>query len=112
MVINMSFTQRLIKILEAGIHKFIPLHIGANRSYPYHDYETATLTATYVRYNVGENNQKGNGSQSKLFVSKSTLIYATQDADIKLNNSENVEIDILSGILYNFESDISSIFYK
>ena len=46
------------------------------------------------------------------FVSKSTLVYSTVAADIKLNNTENVEIDILADVLYEFESNIHQIFYK
>lgn len=108
----MSVTQRILACIDAGIHKFISLCISANRSLPFHDYETATMTATYKPYNVGENNQLGKGTQHKKFVSKSTLILATENADIKLNNSENIEIDILADTYYEFKSDISVIFYK
>lgn len=108
----MSYVNNLIKYIEAGILKFVSLCFNANRDLPFHDYKTATLTATYKRYNVGENNQLGKGTQHKLFESKSTLILSTVNADIKLNSTENVEIDILANTYYEFKSNIHAIFYK
>lgn len=108
----MSYLNNILKIIEAGLNKFVPITLLSNRSLPFHDYETATTTATYKPYIVGENNQTGKGTQHKKFVSKSTLIYSTTAADIKLNSTENVEIDILAETYYEFKSDISAIFYK
>lgn len=104
--------KEILDKLNKGIWHIIKAVFTANRDYPYHDYETATMTATYVLYSVGENNKDKHGSQSKLFVSKSTLIYVTQEADVKFNDTNNVEIDILPNTWYEFLCNISRIFYK
>lgn len=107
----MSARDILAKLNE-NIWHIIRAVFTANRDFPYHDYETATLTATYVPYSVGENNKDKHGTQSKLFVSKSTLIYSTVEADVKFNDTNNVEIDILPNTWYEFLCNISQIFYK
>lgn len=85
---------------------------GANRDYPYHDHHTDTMTSTYQSYRVGENNRISGGTQKKLFTSKSLLVYATTEADIKLNSTENIEIDILADTFYIFKSNVFQVFYK
>jgi len=109
---DLSFTQRLMANLQSGFLRFLSVIINANRDLNMHDYETATLTATYKPYSVGENNKDLHGDQSKLFVSKSTLIYSTVDADVKFNDMNSIEIDILAGNFYEFKSNIRKVFYK
>lgn len=104
--------KEIIDKLKEDIWHVIRAVFTANRDYPYHDYETATLTSTYKPYAVGDNNKDKHGSQSKLFVSKDTLIYSTVEADVKFNDAENVEIDILANTYYTFRCNISRIFYK
>jgi len=84
----------------------------ANRDYPYHDCESVTMLATKTPYRVGENNRTGDGTQGKLFVSKSTLIIATTDAIINLNSSENVDIPLLANNFYTFKSNIVSVDHR
>ena len=107
----MSYLDYVMGRLKKGLLTFINAVILANRSYPYHDYETATTIATEVTYRVGENNQRGNADQNKLFVSKSTLIYCTTNTHIILNSSENVVQLLLANTWYEFLSDIYMIHY-
>lgn len=108
----MSVFDYLINLTRDNIKKFLGLIILANRSYNMDDYHTDTMTATYQAYNVGQNNLGGEGTQSKLFVSKSTLIYATQDADLRFNNARNVEHTLLAETYKEFKHDITTVFYK
>ena len=84
---------------------------SANRDYPYHDYHSATTKVTYQGYSVGENNIGKDGTQAKLFVSKSTLILATTNTYIKLNSSNNVVQTLLANNYYTFKSNVRQIFY-
>lgn len=111
MVYNMSLLNYLTQKTKAGLETFFKIVTLSNRSYPYHDYETATLTATKKTYQVGSNNVGQNGSQNKLFIAKSTLILSTVDAYIVLNNSNNVPMLLLANNYYIFKSDIRVIYY-
>jgi len=108
----MSIFNYFVDKLRSGIITFVNMVTLANRDYPYHDYETATMKATKQSYRVGENNRTGEGTQGKLFVSKSTLIYATQNAYININSSENVDQLILANNFYEFDSNIVSVDYR
>lgn len=111
MVNNMANLQQIIDMINAGIHKFVSICINANPSYPYGDYETATLTANKVRYQVGANNKGRNASQNKFFVSKSTLIYSTVDAFVIFNGSENIPEFIIAEMPFTFYQEIKDITY-
>lgn len=83
----------------------------ANRDYNYHDYHTDSYAGVWESYLVGENNMEGLGSQKKLFISKSTLIYATTAVNVKFNHSENVIIGLLANTWYEFKSNIRMVYY-
>lgn len=83
----------------------------AHRDYPYHDFETATMTAAYQTYRVGENNRGLRGDQHKLFVSKSLLVYATQNAYVRFNHASNVIQTILANTWYEFMSNIYAVHF-
>lgn len=62
-------------------------------------------------YAVGSDNISGVGDQKKHFVSKSTLLYTTQEnLEIKLNSMNNVTIVLLVDTWYEFKSNIHSIY--
>lgn len=108
----MTYVQRLLEKLNAGLHAFVSVLINANRDFPYHDYETATTTATKVAYEVGENNRGLNAEQNKLFVSKSTLMYCTTNTYVNLNSPQNVDVLLIANNFYTFKSNIKSVFYR
>lgn len=112
MVNIMSMINYLITKTKAGLETFLKLITLANRSYPYHDYEIATMIATMEGYRVGENNVGRNGTQNKMFISKSTLIMATADAEVTFNSNNNVPILILANTWYTFMCDIRAIYYS
>lgn len=111
MVKNMSMLNYLVTKLKTGIITFVNAVILANREYPMDDYETATTTAVYVGYTVGENNIHANGTQHKHFVSKSTLIFCTTNTYVKFNSSNNVIHTLLANTWFEFMHNIREIHY-
>lgn len=106
----MSITQRVTKILEAGLFKYIRLIIGANRDYPYHDFVTFEDGEEPISYQVGKNNKDLDGDQKKLFVSKSTMILSDVECTIRLNHAGNTPITIRADTQYEFLSNISMVY--
>ena len=80
-----------------------------NHDYPYHDYKHFSDTDEPTVYQVGEDNRTGRGTQHKLFVSKSTLLIATQLTTVRFNSAENVTIVLLANIPYTFYSNIYAL---
>lgn len=107
----MSILDYLFQITKAGMKKFLGIITLANRSYNMDDYHTDTTTAIYQIYGVGDNNKHDEGTQHKAFVSKSTLIYCTQDVYIKFNHTENVIHTLLATTYKEFDHDITSVHY-
>ena len=112
MVKNMSMLNYLVTKLKTGIITFINAVILANRSYNMDDYEAALPINTYGRYVVGENNISGQGTQHKLFVSKSTLIFCTNNMYVRFNSSANVAHALLANTWYEFKHDIREIYHR
>lgn len=108
----MSLTQRIEAFLNANAWRFFRAVFNTNRDLPYHDYLVIDSGSTGLAYAVGENQNKAHGNQSKLFVSKSTLIISTADAKVHFNDSKNVVINILANVLYEFKSNIWQVFYE
>jgi len=106
----MSVLNYIVEKLKSGIITFINAVTLANRDYPYEDRAEISFTDVVSHYVVGTNNLNAHGSQRKLFVSKSTLLYATQDCYVRFNHSVNVQNRILKDTWYTFESNISEIF--
>ena len=80
-----------------------------NHDFPFHDYYHANSQSTTTGYVVGTNNMGQGKDQKKRFVSKSTLIYCTEDTHVHFNNSSNVAVTILANMWYTFFSNIYSI---
>ena len=93
------------------VFTFIGKIILANRELPYNDFHTDTTKATYGSYAVGENNRQPNADQTKLFVSKSTLIIATTTSHVKFNSAKGVVHTLIANNFYEFKSNIHSIHY-
>jgi len=108
----MSVLNYIVTKLQSGIITFINAVTLANRDYPYHDFHTDTMKVTQEHFRVGENNRGRDGSQTKLFTSKSTLIIATTNAYVTFNSSNNVEDLLLANNFYEFKSNIRNIFYR
>jgi len=81
----------------------------ANWDLPYHDYHHADEDSTDRSYRVGENNIGQGRDQKKLFVSKCTLIYCTEDTTIHFNNANNVAVTILANTWYTFYFNVYSL---
>jgi hypothetical protein len=60
---------------------------------------------------VGANQLHGHGDQRKPFVSKSTLIFATEDMIVRFNSTNNVAVLILADTWYEFKSNIYQVFF-
>ncbi|NVM22646.1 MAG: hypothetical protein HWN68_12815 [Desulfobacterales bacterium] len=80
-----------------------------NHDYPYHDYKKFTDTDNGSVYVVGDANKYLEGDQHKNFISKDTIIYCDGAATIRLNNAENVLIDVIAAVILNLECNIKSI---
>lgn len=106
----MSYIQRLISCLESGLHKVVKVILGANRSYPYHDFVSFDDGEEPAFYKVGKNNVDVQGDQSKFFVSKSTLILSDVECTIRLNSTENTPITIRANTYYEFLSNIRCVY--
>lgn len=81
-----------------------------NHDYPYNDFAHFDETSTKLSYIVGENNIGQGKDQKKYFVSKSTLIYCTEETHVHFNNVNNVAITILANTLFTFWCDIKAIY--
>lgn len=112
MVTNMSLLNYIVEKLKSGVITFINAVILANRDLPYHDYWDNDGWADTGSYVVGMNNLNAHGSQRKLFTSKSTLIFCTEDAVVWFNHSNNVNILILANTWYEFKSNIYQVFWN
>jgi hypothetical protein len=110
MVINMSLLNYIVEKLKSGVITFINAVTLANRDYPYHDYILFNSQSAKYSYVVGTNQVNAHGDQRKLFVSKSTLIYATEGQIIHLNSIKNIPIAILANTWYEFKSNIYQVF--
>jgi hypothetical protein len=63
-------------------------------------------------YQVGANQIDAHGDQKKYFVSKSTLIFADYDFEVKFNSMLNVSVIILKDTWYEFKSNIYQVFKR
>lgn len=106
----MSWTQRIVGLLDAGVFQHIRAIIGANHDYPYHDFKTIEDGSEPLLYSVGKNNMNAKGTQSKLFVSKSTLILANAECTIRFNDTNNTPITIRPDVCYEFLSNIHMVY--
>jgi len=107
----MSVLDYIVARLKRGIITFIGMVTLSHRDWPYHDYETATTTATYTSYRVGENNKSASGDQHKFFTAKSTLILCTTNVYVILNHDNNVVQEIPANTWFEFESNVFFIQY-
>lgn len=103
--------QAILERLNKDLWLPIKAIFTANRDYPYHDFETATLTAGYIHYRVGDNNIGLEGTQAKNFVSKSTLIMSTVNSYVRFNSNNNVIHTLVANNWYTFKSNITDVFY-
>lgn len=102
--------EKILKKLNQGLWQAIKAVFTANRDYPYHDFETIEDGSEPVEYQVGKNNKNVQGTQAKLFVSKSTLVFSDVECTIHLNSPENTPITIRAQTFYTFFSNIRSVY--
>lgn len=69
-------------------------------------------TNNWLSYQVGANQIEAHGDQKKYFVSKSTLIFATYDFEVKFNSMSNVSVRILANTWYEFKGNIYQVFKR
>lgn len=98
--------------IQSRIIKFINIVSLAHQDYPYHDYHKFTAGDEPVAYNVGTDNREAHGDQTKLFVSKDTLLLSDGAAQVRFNNAENVLIDLVANQMYSFEGNIHTLFVE
>lgn len=84
--------------------------IHTNRDFPYHDFITIDDTEEPKNYRVGTNNLNCIGDQSKLFVSKSTMVISDVECTIRFNHTDNTPITIRANTQYEFYSNITSVY--
>lgn len=97
----------IVNKLKAGIITFVNAVILANHDYPMHDYKEYAAASAPANYVVGTDNM--NGSQKKLFVSKSTLVHCDTAVTLRWNDSRNVLQDIVANTWYTFRANIRSV---
>jgi len=102
--------SKIASLVNTGVIQFLNLVGLANRDYPLHDYHMFVDGEEPTHHIVGTGNMANAGDQKKLFTSKSTLLYATADCTIRLNNSNNVAIAILAGVWYEFYQNVHTLF--
>jgi hypothetical protein len=110
-MIDLSTLLDVISKVKVGVWQFIRLVLSANHDYPYHDYHHADAQTTIGWYVVGSNQIDAHGSQHKLFVSKSTVIYSTELTHVHFNDSRNVAVAILANQWYEFKSNIAAVYF-
>jgi hypothetical protein len=110
-MIKLSTLLDAISKVRVGIWQFVRLVLSANRELPYHDYHVASSQTTNPFYIVGSNQINAHGAQHKLFVSKSTLVYSTEDTHVHFNDSRNVAVAILALTWYEFKSNIAAVYF-
>lgn len=106
----MSLSNRIVSIINAGIIRFLNIVTLANRDYPYHDFVTYEDGEEPIAYRVGTNNQAVQGDQSKLFVSKSTMILSDVECTVRFNHTANTPITIRASVQYEFMSNIVMVY--
>lgn len=77
--------------------------------YPYFDFHQFDDTEEPAIYWVGTDNKDRDGTQKKLFVSKSTLIYSDVACTIRFNGPNNVLTPIPANTWFTFVSDIYAL---
>jgi hypothetical protein len=82
----------------------------ANIDLPFHDFHHVDETTATNSYTVGHNNLGQGKDQKKLFVSKCTLIYCTEDTHIHFNNAMNVAVTSLANTWYTFYCNIYAVY--
>jgi hypothetical protein len=110
-MIKLSTLLDAISKVRVGIWQFVRLVLSANREYPYNDFHYIDHQSTNRFYIVGSNQINRHGAQHKLFVSKSTLVYSTEETDVTFNDSRNVVDLILANTWYEFKHNISSVYF-
>lgn len=106
----MAFIDYIASLTKAGLHKFLGLITLTNRDYPYHDFVTYEDGEEPIAYQVGTNNKDTQGDQSKLFVSKSTMILSDVECTIRLNHTANTPITIRANVQYEFMSNVTMVY--
>jgi hypothetical protein len=108
----MSVFNYIVEKLKSGIITFVNAVISANRDLPYHDETSLMAVGEGAYYVVGTNNKNRHGTQSKTFVSKSTLVYADSNIIIHFNDAKNTPIPIVGNVWYEFKSNIWQVFVE
>lgn len=106
----MSVLSYIVDKLKTGLITFINAVTLANVDYPYADYQRISTTAIWKSYVVGTNAINSEGGARKLFVSKDTCFFATQDCYIRLNDSRAQNILIPANRPMIFLSNIFQVF--
>ena len=107
----MYMLNKLAALLETRLIKFLNFVVNSNNDLPYHDYHHVDETTIPLSYAVGTNQVNTRGDQKKLFVSKQTLVYCTENTTIRFNNTNNVAITILANTWYTFYCNIWQVFF-
>lgn len=107
----MSVLNYIVDKLKTGIITFINAVILANRDYPYFDYHHVDENTVRNYYTVGHNQRAAGSVQTKLFVSKSTLIYCTEATNVRFNDVRMPAVAILALTWYEFKHNIYQVFY-
>lgn len=106
----MSLLNKIASMVNTGVIQFLNLVGLANRDYPMHDYILVSDGEDPYHYVVGKPNLDAGGDQKKLFVSKSTLMFATANTTIRLNSTSNVTQLILANTWYEFHSNVRAVY--
>lgn len=83
--------------------------ILANRDYPYHDHIKIDDGSEPDLWVVGSTNVGLNGSQRKVFVSKSLLAYSDVACTFRFNHRNNVTINHPANAFIEYKSNIWSV---
>jgi len=105
----MSLLNYVVTKIKDGVLSFINAVINANRDIPMHDYHMFADGDEPCSFAVGSGNMSSGGDQKKLFTSKSTVLYATENSTVRFNNNNNVAIAILANTWYEFYQNVHTL---
>lgn len=105
----MSLLNYIATKIKNRIITFINVVTLANREYPYEDFVTIDDGEEPTVYQVGEHNRRPDGSQSKLFVAKSTLMLSDVACTVRFNDARSVTHTLRANQMYEFMQNIWTV---
>lgn len=115
---NNGITEHTPQELRAETSAGIPYRITdlyplpVTISYVYRDYHEESYTATESEYTIGTDAHTARSSSPESFTALSTLLIASTDCYVRINESDDVQIKLNAGIPYSFGIRITKLYIQ